>query len=487
MATDGGLKHKAARGFFWGGLNNGMVQILGALFGIVMLRILTPADYGTIAKLMVFATLASTIQESGFTAALCNLKEPSHRHYNAVFWFNILCSALLYGILFFCAPLIARLYKEPSLVPLCRYLFLGFFISSWGTVQRAYLFIHLMNKQTCIIAIVSLIVSNIAGILMAWNGFAYWGLATQHILFILVVALMNWYYSPWKPSLKIDLRPAWKMFGFSSKLLLTNIVNNLSSNAFGLLLGMFYGNHTVGIYSNARKWDDMCMNTINGMLTGVAQPVLSQVREEKERYKNVFRKMLRFICFISFPCLLGIGLVAKEFLIIVTGEKWIESATLLSMLSIYGAIFPLHTLYAQMTISQGRSNINMWCTLSLSTCILGGLVGLHSYGIYAMVSYFISINILWLFIWQFFAWKLIGLTLWEALKDILPFLLTSIAVMALTWWSTRSIQNPYILLTAKVTMAVVLYCSLMWICKAKIMRESIAYVLKRKKTQHEVN
>ena len=134
MATDGELKHKAARGFFWGGLNNGMVQILGALFGIVMLRILTPADYGTIAKLMVFATLASTIQESGFTAALCNLKEPSHRHYNAVFWFNILCSALLYGILFFCAPLIARLYKEPSLVPLCRYLFLGFFISSWGTV-----------------------------------------------------------------------------------------------------------------------------------------------------------------------------------------------------------------------------------------------------------------------------------------------------------------------------------------------------------------
>lgn len=480
MAIDGELKRKAARGFFWGGLNNGMVQVLSALFGIILLQILTPADYGKISKLMIFAVLASTLQESGFTAALCNLKTPSDRDYNAVFWFNILCGALLYIILFFCAPLIANFYQDPSLIPLSRYLFLGFFISSWGTVQRAHLFINLKNKQTCIIAIVSLIVSNTVGILMAWKGMAYWGLATQQILFILVVALMNWYYSPWRPSFNIDLRPAWKMFGFSSKLLLTNVVNNLSSNVFGMLLGKFYDDHLAGIYSNARKWDDMCMNTINGMLTGVAQPVLSQVKEEKERYKNVFRKMLRFICFVSFPCLLGMGLIAREFLLIVAGEKWLESATLLSMLSIYGAIYPLHTLYAQMTISQGKSNINMWSTLTLSLCILGGLYALHPFGLHAMVVYFIGLNILWLFVWQFFAWKLIGLTLWEALKDIIPFLLASISVMVLTWWVTKSISNPYLLLLSKVTMAITAYGLLMWICKAKIMRESIAYFLKRK-------
>ena len=144
------LKERTAKGLMWGLVNNGTTQLLNALFAILYLRRLMPEDYGKIAMLMVFANIASALQESGFTAALCNLREPSHRDYNAVFWFNIGVSALLYAILFLGAPLIVRFYHDPDLLWLSRYLFLGFFISSWGTVQRAYLFIHLMNKQTAI-------------------------------------------------------------------------------------------------------------------------------------------------------------------------------------------------------------------------------------------------------------------------------------------------------------------------------------------------
>ena len=449
------LKSKAAKGFMWGGLNNGLVQVISALFGIILLRWLCPEDYGKIAMLMVFADIASTLQESGFTAALCNLKEPSHRDYNAVFWFNILVSALLYVVLF---------------------LFLSFLFVSFSIAPRAYIFRNMMVRQSSIIALVSMALSGVVGIIMAYMGYAYWGLATQKIAFILIVALMNWYYSPWRPTFDIDLRPAWKMFSFSWKLLLTNIINSLSSNAFSFLLGKYYGKHLTGVYSNARKWDDMCSNTINGMLTGVAQPVLTQVREDTDRYRMVFRKMLRFISFISFPCLLGMGLIAREFIVIVVGSKWIESAALLSMLCIYGAIWPLLTLYSQMTISQGRSNINMWCTICLSALILTGLVLLYPLGIYAMVAYFVSINVLWLFVWQYFAWRLIRLRLWDALRDVLPFFFISVAVMGGTWWLTQSIQNTWLLLISKIITAIVLYSGIMWISGARIMQESIQFL-----------
>ncbi len=467
----GGLKEKAARGFLWGGLNNGAVQVLGALFGIFLLRLLSPSDYGKIAMLTVFANLASTLQESGFMAALCNLKNPTHRDYNAVFWFNIMMGGSLYLLLYLCAPLIADFYHDADLLWLSRYMFLGFFITSFGTVQRAWLFRNMMNKQTCIIAIVSLVVSNVVGILMAWLGYAFWGLATQSLLFVSCMVLMNWYYSPWRPSLHIDLRPAWQMFGFSSRLLLTNVVNTLSSNAFSFLLGKFYGAHSAGVYGNARKWDDMCSSSINGMLTGVAQPVMAQVRGNRERSRQVFRKMLRFVSFVSFPCMFGIGLISREFLLIFTGPKWEESAYLLSLLSIYGAVFPLLTLYGQMVISQGKSNINMYSTMALSSLILLGLVLLHSYGLYVMVFYFIGINVAWLFVWQYFAYRLIGLRLWEALSDVLPFLFLSAACMALTWWITR--------LLAKVVLAAVFYVTAIWISGARIMRESVDYLLHR--------
>ncbi|MDY4614836.1 MAG: lipopolysaccharide biosynthesis protein [Bacteroidaceae bacterium] len=475
----GGLKEKAARGFLWGGLNNGAVQVLGALFGIFLLRLLSPSDYGKIAMLTVFANLASTLQESGFMAALCNLKNPTHRDYNAVFWFNIMMGGSLYLLLYLCAPLIADFYHDADLLWLSRYMFLGFFITSFGTVQRAWLFRNMMNKQTCIIAIVSLVVSNVVGILMAWLGYAFWGLATQSLLFVSCMVLMNWYYSPWRPSLHIDLRPAWQMFGFSSRLLLTNVVNTLSSNAFSFLLGKFYGAHSAGVYGNARKWDDMCSSSINGMLTGVAQPVMAQVRDNRERSRQVFRKMLRFVSFVSFPCMFGIGLISREFLLIFTGPKWEESAYLLSLLSIYGAVFPLLTLYGQMVISQGRSNINMYSTMALSSLILLGLVLLHSYGLYVMVFYFIGINVAWLFVWQYFAYRLIGLRLWEALSDVLPFLLLSAACMALTWWITRPIESLWLLLVAKVVLAAVFYVTAIWISGARIMRESVDYLLHR--------
>lgn len=475
----GGLKEKAARGFLWGGLNNGAVQVLGALFGIFLLRLLSPSDYGKIAMLTVFANLASTLQESGFMAALCNLKNPTHRDYNAVFWFNIMMGGSLYLLLYLCAPLIADFYHDADLLWLSRYMFLGFFITSFGTVQRAWLFRNMMNKQTCIIAIVSLVVSNVVGILMAWLGYAFWGLATQSLLFVSCMVLMNWYYSPWRPSLHIDLRPAWQMFGFSSRLLLTNVVNTLSSNAFSFLLGKFYGAHSAGVYGNARKWDDMCSSSINGMLTGVAQPVMAQVRDNRERSRQVFRKMLRFVSFVSFPCMFGIGLISREFLLIFTGPKWEESAYLLSLLSIYGAVFPLLTLYGQMVISQGRSNINMYSTMALSSLILLGLVLLHSYGLYVMVFYFIGINVAWLFVWQYFAYRLIRLRLWEALSDVLPFLLLSAACMALTWWITRPIESLWLLLLAKVVLAAVFYVTAIWISGARIMRESVDYLLHR--------
>ena len=479
--AESSLREKAARGFLWGGLNNGLVQIIGALFGIVILRHLAPDDYGKISMLMVFPALASILQESGFTAALCNLKEPTHRDYNAVFWFNIGVSALLYGALFFCAPLIARFYNDPSLLPLSRYLFLGFFISSWGTVQRAYLFIHLMNKESCIIALTSLVLSNTVGLLMVLAGFSYWGLATQNILFILIVAVMNWWYSPWRPTLQIDLRPVWRMFGFSSKLLFTNIINTLSSQAFSFLLGKFYGDYTAGIYGNARKWDDMCANTINGMVTGVALPVLSKVRDERERYRQVFRKMLRFVSFVSFPCMLGMGFVAREFLLVVVGPKWEASAELLSMFSVYGAIFPLMTLYGQMVIGQGKSQINMWCTIGLSSLILIGLWALHPFGVHTMVVYFIALNALWLLVWQFFALRLIRLSFWHAFCDVAPFLLLSLGSMAVAWTATRAIENIYLLLAGKIALTALCYVGILWILRARILRESIDYFLHKQK------
>lgn len=483
--NDYSLKERTARGLVWGGLSNGIMQLLGAMFGVVLLIFLDPKDKGMVASLYIFSAIASALQEGGFIAALCNRKEPTHEEYNSVFWFNIMVSTLLYIILWFCAPLIARFYGIPVLIPLSRVLFLGFLLSSLGTVQRAYLFGHLMVKQTSICSLTAMIISCIVGVIMAANDFAYWAIVTQAVCFVLITQIMAWFFSPWRPTFSINLAPAWKLFGFSSKLMLTNIVNICNLHAFSVLLVKFFGTHTAGVYSTARDWDDKASNTINGMVTSVAQPTLAQVKEDDGRYRNVFRKMMRFVCFITFPAMFGLAIIAQDFILLVGKEKWAECGTMLAILCIHGAVVPITTLYSNLTISRGKSNINMFCTIAQCIVVWAGLLLLYPKGLMPMVIYFITLNIAWLGIWQWWAKRLVGLRWIDALKDILPFLLFTLIVHGFTWWVTNTIPIMWLRMVCRIIMAAVLYAGIMWISGAKIMRETVEYLGHRPKVKTE--
>jgi O-antigen/teichoic acid export membrane protein len=134
------LKEKTAKGLFWEGISNIVQQLIGAIFGIAIARILSPGDYGLVGMLAIFTAIANTIMDSGFTLALANKKKIRHEDYNAVFWFSVLTGIILYVILFFTAPLIARFYDRPELTGLSRLLFLTFLIGSTGFAHHAILY-----------------------------------------------------------------------------------------------------------------------------------------------------------------------------------------------------------------------------------------------------------------------------------------------------------------------------------------------------------
>ena len=203
MSENQSLKEKTAKGLFWGGFSNGIQQLLNLLFGIFLARLLTPSDYGMVGMLAIFSLIASSIQESGFTAALVNKKEVTHNDYNAVFWFNAAISLSLYLLLFLCAPLIADFYDTPELTPLARYSFIGFFIASLGISHSAYLLRNLMVKQRALSSVIGLTVSGITGVTLAYFGFSYWGIATQSIVYVTI----NTAFHPLATKLAVQLHP----------------------------------------------------------------------------------------------------------------------------------------------------------------------------------------------------------------------------------------------------------------------------------------
>ena len=337
------LKDKTAKGLLWGGISNGVQQLLNLAFGIFLARILTPADYGMVGMLAIFTAIAGTLQDSGFTSALTNKKEVTHRDYNAVFWFSFLTGITLYIILFFSAPLIAAYYRQPDLVPLARFTFLGFVISSSATAHSAYLFRNLMVKQKAIAQIPALVISGTVGILMAYNGMSYWGIATQSLVYIAIINLCFWYFSPWRPTFHLDFRPLKEMFGFSSKVLLTNIFIQTNNNIFSAIIGRLFLPKDVGFYTQANKWNTMGASLISGTINSVAQPVLAQITDNSNRQQAVFRKMLRFTSYLAFPAMFGLALIAPEFIHLAIKDKWMPCVPILQTLCIWGAFLPITT------------------------------------------------------------------------------------------------------------------------------------------------
>ena len=471
------LKEKTARGLFWGGISNGVQQLLNLLFGIFLARLLTPADYGMVGMLSIFSLIASTLQESGFTAALANKKDAGHSDYNAVFWFSTLMGLTLYVVLFFCAPLIAGFYHTPELTPLARYSFLGFLISSTGVAHYAVIFRNLKVKENAVVMLVALAVSGTVGVLMAWQGMAYWGIATQSIVYVCCVTALRWHYSGWRPTYHWDFRPLRGMLAFSSRLLVTNVFQHINYNLLSVVLGRFYAAREVGFFNQSNKWNYMGYSVIQGMVQGVAQPVLRQVDDDR----RVFRKMLRFVAFVSFPCLLGLSLVAPELITIAITDKWARSAGLLQMLCVGSAFIPLQNLYSNLIVSRGRSDVYMWNVIAQGVVQVAVALTCYRLGMERMVMCYVAVNIGWTFVWHWMAWREIRLRLWDALRDTVPFLLIAAGTMTVTELAvTHVTQNLYASFIAKIALAVALYVGLMVACRVQTFREAWAYFTTKK-------
>ena len=474
------LKEKTAKGLFWGGMNNGIQQLLGLVFGIILGRLLSPTDYGLLAMITIFSLIATALQNSGFSTALVNQKEPKASDYNAVFWFNILMGGGIYLILFFSAPLIAAYYDEPRLVALCRYAFVGLLFSCSGVAQAAYLFKNLRAKQLAKASIMATVISSSVAAIMAWQGFSYWSLATQTNLFILISTLLRWHYSDWRPTMKVDFSFIRQQFPFSVKILISDVLTHVNNNVMNMLLGRYYSAHDTGNYNQAYQWNNKATSLIQGMVKQVDQAVLVSVRDDRERQLAVLRKLVRFAAFVSFPLLLGFGLMAKEFIVLAIGEKWLVSAQYLQWICICGSVLPISTLLADLVISKGKSDTFMGCTLTLGVLEILAMLLLYPYGIGTMIMAYVALNLTWLFVWFFFASRLTDYTLLLFLKDIVPFALAAVGVMAVVGWVTAPIENLWLLLLSRVVLAAVLYLGVMRIAGAQILKESIGFLRRSK-------
>lgn len=470
------LKEKTAKGLFWGGISNFVQQVIGMAFGIAIARILSPDDYGLVAMLAIFTAIANTVMDSGFTTALINKKTIEHRDYNAVFWFNVFAAVGMYIILFFAAPLIAHFYKQPILTNLSRVLFLSFIIAAVGIAHNAYLLKKIMAKQRGIIDMAAVFCAGIVGLILALNGFAFWGLVVQQLTQISAAVLLRWYYSPWRPTLEFDFTPLKEMFGFGVKIFITNILAQITGNLFPVVLGRHYGRTITGYYSQGSRWAVLGSSVVIGTFNNVAQPVLVEAKDNGERQLKVFRKMLRFGAFLTFPSLLGLAFVSKEFIWITLGEKWVDSIFFMQLFCLWGINGYLLSLYSFLLLSHDKSDIYLALTVLLFCLQLLCLLFCYRYDIRQLLVFYVGIYCVSTWIWHYFANRLIGIRIRNVVRDLFPYVGATLVAMGMAWLISRGMSNVYLAFATKIIVVAVIYVALLRMTGSILLKETIFFL-----------
>lgn len=426
-----------------------------------MARILTPADYGLVGMLAIFIAVSQSLIDSGFSQALIRKQDRSEIDNSTVFYFNIGVGIVLYILLFFTAPLIAKFYNEPQLIPITRIVGLSLVFNSFAVVQRALLTINLDFKTQAKASFVGAILSGTMGISMAYTGFGVWAIVWQQISNLAIVTLLLWFLSHWKPIWGYSWKSFRELFGFGSKLLASGLLDTIFKNLYLIVIGKFFKASDLGYYTRAHQFTDFASSNITGIFQRVTYPVLCTIQNDDIRLTDVYRRLLKTSAFVIFPLMMGLAAVAKPMIVSFLTEKWLFSATLIQILCFSQMWYPVHAINLNLLQVKGRSDLFLKLEIikKIITVIILGIT--LPFGLIPMCLGMIVSSIIALVINTHYTGKLINLGFLRQMKDLLPSLLLSIAIGAIVHITVTYItMEPWIALSVGVIEGIILYAGL---------------------------
>lgn len=352
------LKDKTKGAIKWNLVDKIAAQILYAVTGIIMARLISKEDFGLVGAVLVFQAFASMFVDSGFASALIQRKEPTERDYSTVFWFNMLMAVGLFILLWFCAPLIARWNQgDMRLVPLARVMFLTFIFNAAGIVQTNRMVKRMDVRPVALANLLGQIIGAAIGLYLALTSADAWALVWQQVSMAAARTILLWLFIRWRPMLFFSLQILRGFFAVGSGVMIQSFLNTVFQNIYAFFIGHRIGMVPLGVYSQADKWSKMASSTVSQVLTSSFLPALSEVQDSPERLRAMTRKIHRSVILVTVPAFIVGILLAAPIFHLLFGTKWDAAIPLFQILMGRGIFVVLNGLYSNFILAVGRARL----------------------------------------------------------------------------------------------------------------------------------
>jgi O-antigen/teichoic acid export membrane protein len=422
------LKNKVKNGLKWTFIDQILSQIIFLIFGIFLARILSPVVFGVVGMITIFSNFAVLFIDLGFSAALIQKEKITNAHYSSVFWLNLGIGFLIYLLFYICAPYISLFYKQAELTALIRVICLSFIITSLASVQSNLLIKKLQFKKKVIINWIAMIVGYAIAFVLAYQGYSTWALVWMTLATAIVNTILYWVTASWIPLFAFDWSKIKELSHFGLNFLGDTSVNYWSRNYDNFIIAKVLGSYDLGLYSRAYSLMLLPLRNVTTIVTKVMFPAFSQKQSDLALLKKYYLNIILYIALITFPMMIGLSLVAKEFVLLFFGEKWSAMIPILSILSGLGALQSIVSLNGLIYNSLGKVAIAFKVSLFTNAILIIAFTIGVNYGLKGVSwSYLIASLLLFVPIYNT-AIKQLNITLIEVFKNLKGILFATAAM-----------------------------------------------------------
>lgn len=459
--------------FIWRFAERCGAQIVTFIVSIVLARILSPDDYGTIALVTVFTSILQVFVDSGLGTALVQKKNADDLDFSSVFYFNLIVCIILYGLMFIAAPLIANFYGDNTLIPVIRVISITILISGVKGIQQSYVSKNMLFKRFFFSTLGGTIFSAVLGICMAYMGFGVWSLVFQQISNTAIDTIILWVTVKWRPHKMFSWNRLKSLLSYGWKLLVSSLLDTVYNNLRNLIIGKIYSASDLAYYNQGDKFPKVIVTNINTSIDSVLLPSMADVQDDHLKVKSMTRRAIKTSTYIMAPLMMGLAFCATPIVKLVLTDKWLMCVPYLRIFCISYMFWPIHTANLNAIKAMGRSD------LFLKLEVLKKLVGLTllfitmNISVMAMAYSLLVSSLASQIINTWPNKKLLNYGYLEQLKDILPSITLAVVMGAIISLFSLIELNMAIQLCLQIIFGMVIY----WFGSRIFKLESYEYIV----------
>ena len=406
--------------FIWRFAERCGAQAVTLIVSIVLARILTPGDFGTVSLVMVFTTIMQVFVDSGLGTALIQKKDADDLDFSSVFYFNFAVCLILYAVMFMAAPLIAGFYNDTSLILIIRVISLTIIISGVKGIQQSYVSRNMLFKRFFFATLGGTIFSAFLGIGMAYAGCGVWSIVAQQLSNTAIDTLILWVTVKWRPKKLFSWKRLKGLLSYGWKLLISSLLDTVYNNLRNLIIGKIYTSADLAYYNQGDKFPMVIVTNINASIDSVLLPSMAGEQDHRDRVKSMTRRAIKTSTYIMAPLMMGLMFCAEPVVKLLLTDKWLPCVPYLRIFCFTYMFWPIHTANLNAIKAMGRSDLFLKLEIVKKIMGLTLLLLTMRISVMAMAYSLIVSGICSQVINSWPNWKLLNYNYFEQLRDILP-------------------------------------------------------------------